>query len=79
MAGTGLGFLLGVKNTNLVQILWFLILGLGVDDAFVLVAEFNRVSTQKVRQIILYLGEKGTFFGRLCVVHVVPPVDSCIW
>eukprot|EP00397_Hematodinium_sp_SG-2012_P007472 GEMP01007518.1.p1 GENE.GEMP01007518.1~~GEMP01007518.1.p1 ORF type:complete len:919 (+),score=142.27 GEMP01007518.1:539-3295(+) len=44
MAGLGFGFFIGQKESELVQLLWFLILGLGVDDAFVLVNEFNRAT-----------------------------------
>merc|ERR1711871_1252812 len=41
-AGMGLGGLLGIPNSNLTGNIPFLLLGLGVDDAFVLVSEFNR-------------------------------------
>lgn len=40
--GFGLGGFVGVKNNPLTNNIYFLILGLGVDDAFVLVGEFTR-------------------------------------
>ena len=40
----GLGGLLGVKNNALTNNIPFLLLGLGVDDAFVLVSEFQRAT-----------------------------------
>eukprot|EP00746_Dinoflagellata_sp_MGD_P000639 gnl/MRDRNA2_/MRDRNA2_101146_c0_seq1.p1 gnl/MRDRNA2_/MRDRNA2_101146_c0~~gnl/MRDRNA2_/MRDRNA2_101146_c0_seq1.p1 ORF type:complete len:1048 (+),score=180.42 gnl/MRDRNA2_/MRDRNA2_101146_c0_seq1:333-3146(+) len=43
----GLGGFIGVKNNPLLNNIYFLILGLGVDDAFVLVGEFTRWSTLK--------------------------------
>jgi len=42
MGGIGLGAFLGLRNNQLNNNLWFLILGLGVDDAFVLSAEFRK-------------------------------------
>ena len=41
-AGLGLGAFFGMKNNNLNGNIPFLLLGLGVDDAFVLCAEFSR-------------------------------------
>jgi len=40
----GLGGFFGVKNNNLANLVIFLLLGLGVDDAFVLTSEFRRHS-----------------------------------
>jgi len=45
IAGLGFGYMIGVNDNNLVTILWFLLIGLGVDDAFVLVNEFNRAES----------------------------------
>lgn len=42
MGGMGLGAFMGLMNNNLSNNIPFLLLGLGVDDAFVLAAEFQR-------------------------------------
>ncbi|CAD7957034.1 unnamed protein product [Amoebophrya sp. A25] len=63
-AGLGLAYYCGVKDTVLRFNIYFLILGLGVDDAFVLVAEFNRVmkrhphytDEEKIASVVKYGG-----------------------
>jgi predicted RND superfamily exporter protein len=45
--GFGMGGFIGIKNNPLTNNIYFLILGLGVDDAFVLVGEFTRWSALK--------------------------------
>lgn len=45
-SGLGLGYMMGIKDNTLMGTMWFLLLGLGVDNAFVLVAEFTRISKQ---------------------------------
>lgn len=45
-AAMGFGAYLGKKNNNLIQLLPFLLLGLGVDDAFVLMAEYHRATRE---------------------------------
>jgi len=42
MGGIGFGAFIGLRNNQLNNNLWFLILGLGVDDAFVLSSEFSK-------------------------------------
>merc|ERR1719238_1073028 len=44
MMSMGLGAIFGLKNNNLNSNIPFLLLGLGVDDAFVLASEFKRAS-----------------------------------
>lgn len=51
-AGMGLGGLLGLYNNNLNSNIPFLLLGLGVDDAFVLVGEYRRATTQNPKASI---------------------------
>ena len=46
-AGYGLSMLLGVPFTSLQQILPFILIGIGVDDAFVIVAAFDRTDKSK--------------------------------
>ena len=45
--GYGLSMLLGVPFTSLQQILPFILIGIGVDDAFVIVAAFDRTDKSK--------------------------------
>merc|ERR1719258_450442 len=49
---TGLGALFGLKNNNLNNNIPFLLLGLGVDDAFVLYAEYNRAARMRPKESI---------------------------
>ena len=42
MAGMGIGGFIGIFNNNLTGNIPFLLLGLGIDDAFVLTSEYNR-------------------------------------
>lgn len=46
-AGMGLGALFGIPNNQLTNNIPFLLLGLGVDDAFVLSSEFQRIKRQR--------------------------------
>ncbi|CAD7971283.1 unnamed protein product [Amoebophrya sp. A120] len=63
-AGLGLAYWFGVKDCVLRFNIYFLILGLGVDDAFVLVSEYNRVMKihpdftleEKIGKIVKYGG-----------------------
>ena len=67
----GLGTYIGLKNNNLNLNIPFLLLGLGVDDAFVLSAEFFRASelypTMPPQQRLVYTAKVS---GCVCRTNV---------